>query len=249
MNPSGRRIASYGLAYGLTALLLVTIVAAVLAVANRPHTTASKVIIGTRDEVYYYRPVSMEEATALGHALEGTGFFADQGTSVLLSRGKGLTVISFVLNQGGWDRPGAARSFQEIGRRVAGSIGGYPIQVRLVDSAWNVRKSMVIGKVIAGRQDVVYYLGSATESDAKALGQALRDAGYLQDLGVSVALEKEDGATTIGFVVGDGVWKQPDAVTAFENLARKVAPSVGGPPVRVRLLNAQMEIEKEATIG
>lgn len=248
MGERTRQIASNWLAFGLTILLLATVIIAGIGIARRPRTLASKVIIGTRDEVYYYRPVSMQEATALGHALEGTGFFADQGTSVLLSRGKGLTVVSFVLNDGAWSRPGAETAFEEIGRRVATSIGGFPIQVRLVDGGWRVQKSMAVGKVAAGPKDTIYYLGSAAESDARALGRSLRDAGYLQDLGVSVVVSKGGGGTAIGFVVGDGVWERPDAVAAFENLARKVAGSVGGLPLRMRLLNAQMEIKREAAV-
>jgi hypothetical protein len=240
--------ASNWLAYGLAILAGIAIVVAGVEVGRKPHSTASKVIIGTKDEVYYYRPVSMEEATALGHALEGTGFFADQGTSVLLSRNKGLTVVSFVLNEGAWDRPGAAAAFEEIGRRVAGTVGGFPIQIHLVDAGWKVRRSMAVGKTAIGSKDAAYYFGTASEADAKALGQALRDAGYLQDLGVSVAISKGDEGTAIGYVVGDGVWDRPEAVVAFENLTRKVAGSVGGLPVQLRLLNAPMEIKREETV-
>jgi hypothetical protein len=247
MDGRRRQIASNWFAFGLSILLIATIVASRISVSRRPHATASKVMIGTRDEVYYYRPVTMEQATTLGHALENTGFFADQGMSVLLSRNKGVPVVSFVLRDGAWDRPGSAATFEEIGRHVATSIGGFPIQVHLVDAAWTVRKSLTVGKTAIGSKDAVYYFGSATEADAKALGQALRDAGYLQDLGVSVAVSKDDG-TAIEFVVSDGVWDRPAAVAAFENLARKVAGSIGGLPVQLRLLNAQMETRKEAKV-
>ena len=248
MGGRTRQTASNWLAIGVTILMLATVTVVGIGIARKPRTLASKVIVGTRDEVYYYRPVSMEEATALGHALEATGFFADQGTSALLSRGKGLTVVSFVLEDGAWNRPGAEAAFEEIGRRVAASIGGFPLQVRLVDGGWRVQKSMVVGKVMVGSKDVVYYLGSANEADARALGHALRDAGYLQDLGVSVAVSKNDKGTAMGFVVGEGVWDRPEAVTAFENLTRKVAGAVGGLPVTLRLLSAQMEAKREVVV-
>ena len=49
-------------------------------------------------------------------------------------------------------------------------------------------------------------------------------------------------------MVGDGVWDRPDAVAAFENLARKAASSVGGLPIEMRLLNAQMEVKQQAAL-
>jgi len=69
----------------------------------------------------------------------------------------------------------------------------------------------------------------------------------LKDLGVSVVIAK-DGGTAIGFVVGEGVWQQPQTVAEFERLARRVAPSIGGLPVRVRLLSPEMEIKKEVDV-
>jgi hypothetical protein len=69
-----------------------------------------------------------------GKALEGTGFFNDRGTSVLLWMGGGPTVVSFVVDEGAWDHPHVVSNFTEIGRRIAMSVGGFPIQVHLVDA-------------------------------------------------------------------------------------------------------------------
>jgi hypothetical protein len=205
------------------------------------------VTIGTRDKVYYSHGAAEESAIALGHALQATGFFNDRGTSVLLTGSKTGQVLSFVLNEGAWDNPNTVASFEEIARRVATSIGGFPVQVRLVDASWSVKKTVHVGKVIIGARDAIYYVGSAPESDATALGEALRSAGYLGDLGVTVLVSEGDG-TAIGFVVGNGVWDRPDAIAGFTALARRVAPSVGGLPVRVRLLSAEMETKREMVV-
>jgi hypothetical protein len=90
---------------------------------------------------------------------------------------------------------------------------------------------------------VVYYYGSATETEARSLGQALRNVGFLQDLGAAVVLSR-DGTTDLCFVVADGVWDRADAVAGFERLARGVAPAIGGLPVQLRLLNEAMEPKK-----
>lgn len=245
-GPDGNRVTKW-LACAVGLLLIAAVVALRTESARRDKPRIDKVIVGTRDEVYYSRGASMQEATALGHALEGTGFFGDRGTSVLLSRNHGIAVISFVMNDGAWDRPEAVATFEEIGRRVAGAVGGFPIEVRLVDAKWAIRKSLVVGKTAIGK-DSVYYLGAATENEAKALGQALREAGYLQDLGASVELSKGD-TTVLAFVVDRGVWDRPEAVAGFERLARMVARTVGGPPLELRLLSAEMETEKSILIS
>lgn len=246
MSGRGKNIASTWLAYGVGLFLLIAAVVVGLEMAHRPASSIPKVVVGTRDEVYYARGATMQQATDLGHALQSTGFLNDRGSAVMISRASGLPVISFVVRDGAWDRPETIESFEEIGRRVAGSIGGFPIQIRLVDGAWTTRKSVVVGKQQVGR-DNIYYFGTATAGDAKALAQALRGAGYLEDLGVSVVISKDDG-TAIGFVVGDGVWDRPGVPASFERLARRVAPAMGGLPVVVRLLDAQMETKRQFTV-
>lgn len=240
-------LVSKWLAFGVGLLLLGAVAALRIELARRPKAQVDKILIGTRDEVYYSRGITMDSAAALGHALEKTGFFADQGASVQLSRSKGVTVISFVLNEGGWDRPEAIASFEEIGRRVASAIGGFPIRIDLSDASWNTRRRLTVGKVMMGAKDSIYYFGSATEADAQALGQALRGAGYLADLGATVVVSKDD-RTAIGFVVGEGVWNRTDAVSSFERLTRLVAASIGGPPLAMRLLSGEMEVKKEVML-
>ena len=243
---SGQK-ASNRLAYGMGLLLLMGLAAATIAVMRTPRPAIPKVMVGTQDAVYYSRAATREEAAALGEALHKMGFFRDQGSSVMVSKSKSGTAVSFVAGEGTWDRADSAAAFEEMGRRVAPLLGGFPIEVRLVDAGWHVRKSLEVGKAVIGTRDEIYYLGSATESDARALGEALRNAGYLADRGASVTVSKGDG-TAIGFVVSEGVWERADAVAAFARLARQVAPSLGGPPLEVRLLSPQMEPRKEIVV-
>lgn len=247
MDARGRRIAANWLAFAVGLLLLAAIVSRGIEAMRKPKPPVPKVIVGTNDTVYYSRAATERDAAALGHALESTGFFCGRGMSVQVSKYRGVTVVSFVLNEGAWEHADAAARFEEIGRRVAASVGGFPIEVHLVDTAWTVRKSLEVGKAMVGARDAIYYLGSATEGDAKALGQALREAGYLEDRGVSVVVSKGGGAA-IGFVVGEGVWERPDAIAGFERLARRVAASIGGLPVQVRLLNSEMETKEEVAV-
>jgi hypothetical protein len=164
-----------------------------------------------------------------------------------LSKGRNGTVVSFVVQQGGWDLPDRVTAYEEIGRRIAARVGGYPIKVRLIDAAQSVHREVTVGKAVIGGGDEVYYLGSATNADAVALGQALKAAGYFTGEGASVELTK-DGGASISFVVSDGAWERPQIVAAFERLIRRSAPSAGGLPIALRLLNPNMELEREAMV-
>jgi hypothetical protein len=241
-----RNIAANLLAAAIGLALVATIV--VWAIHPSSRTASSKVIIGARDEVYYSHAATKQDAQALGRALRTTGFLNDRGTTVLLSKGTAGTVVSFVLNDGAWDHPETVYSFEEIGRRIAPSVGGFPIKVRLIDSARTLRKELAVGRVIIGARDEIYYFGSATEADSKALGRALKTAGFFADKGASVVLSK-DGGTAISFVLDDGAWDLPAAANGFERLARQAAASVGGLPIKLRLLNSRLEIKKEIAIG
>jgi membrane protein YqaA with SNARE-associated domain len=104
-------------------------------------------------------------------------------------------------------------------------------------------------KVIIGSHDEVYYLGSATEQDARALGAALTNEGYFQDRGFVVVLSKDKDGTAISFVVKDGVWDQPEMLAGFQQMGRELAPSVGGLPVKVRLVDALRQTKKELSVS
>ena len=247
MPQGGKPLASTLFIYGLGLVLLATVVIGAVQLWERPRSKLTRVRIGTHDEVYYLHAATPEEARALGEALRATGFLNDRGTTVLLSKGTDGTMVSFVLNDGGWDHPGTVYAFEEIGRRVAGSIGGFPIKVRLIDSHRVLHKEVTVGKETIGTRDAVYYFGTATGAQAKAVGEALRGAGFLRDLGSTVVLSKGD-TTELSFVVNDGVWERPDAVAGFERLARQVAPAAGGLPIQIRLLNGEMAPQKTVSV-
>ncbi len=240
-----RKFAATLLAYGLGLALLALLVYWGLH-PSRPNEIPN-IVVGLKDRVYFDHAATKEDAESLGEALRAMGFFNGRGTAVLLSKGTEGTMISFVLDDSGWDHADTVFSFEEIGRRVAKSVGGLPIKVRLTDAVWSVHKELSVGKVVPGVKDEIYYFGSATQAQAEALGRALKRDGFLVDTGASVVLSKGD-RTVIAFVVGDGVWTRPDAVAGFLRLARDAATSVGGLPVTLQLLNAAMETKKEIVI-
>jgi hypothetical protein len=206
------------------------------------------VVFGSKDEVYYSGIATKEEAQALGNTLKTSGYFSDKGADVVLAKGKDGTTVSFIVKEGAWDQPETLGLFEAIGQQVAPSIGGFPIQVRLLNKNYDVKADTTVGQAAFGN-DHVYYLGTATASQAKALGLALQSAGFFEGKGSDVFLSKHSDGTTLSFVVGDGVWDDTALVTDFEKIARQAAPSVSGLPVRLRLVNTSLETKKDEIIN
>jgi hypothetical protein len=230
-------------AFGVGLALLATIATGVYRIQTHNN---RKVMVGTKDEVNYTGYATAEDAGRLGQALAASGFFSNQGVSVLLSKGPGGASVSFVVKESAWNHPETVASYEVIGRRIAPSIGGFPIAVRLLDAAGHLKK-LTVGRVRFGARDEVYYFGSATEEDAQSLGRMLKTIGFFADNGASVAVSKGDG-TAIWFVTNEGFWDKAEAIAGFERVARQAAASVGGLPIQVRVLNAEMETKKEMTI-
>jgi hypothetical protein len=103
--------------------------------------------------------------------------------------------------------------------------------------------------VVIGTKDHIIYSGVATKANATALGNALKSDEYFQDRGASVLLNKGIGRTTISFGVQDGVWNQAGMLSSFEELAREVAPAVGGLPVEVHLVDSKGDVKQTSTAG
>lgn len=214
---------------------------------ERRSTDAPKIRVGSNDVIYYVRRATAKDAGELARALQEIGFLTDRGAGVVLSKGAGGAVVSFVLSSGAWDQPDAIFNFGEIGRRIAPCVGGFPFRVWLVDAKFAKRRELVVGKETIGMRDTIFYYGSATSQDAQALGQSLRSAGALQDTGSTVVLAKGD-VTTISFVVQQKPWERPEVVAVYEKLLRRVAPSVGGLPAKLRFLDAGGVMHKEVSI-
>jgi hypothetical protein len=227
------------IAFGIGGVLLLTLAAGIYQSYSRNN---RKVVIGSRDEVNYIGAATKGDAQRLGQALAAAGFFRDEGVNILLSKGPAGFTVSFVVKESAWNHPDTIASYEVIGRRIAPALGGFPITLRLLDSA-NHLKKLTIGRVAIGTRDEVYYFGSATAEDAQSLGQSLKSIGFFTDAGATAAISKGD-ETAIWFVTNEGYWDNPNAVAAFESVARQAAASVGGLPVQVRLLNAQMEVKK-----
>jgi hypothetical protein len=129
--------------------------------------------------------------------------------TVLLHKGIGGTAISFGVQDGVWNQAGMLSGFEELAREVAPAVGGFPVQVQLVDSKMDVEETSTVGKVSFDGGDTVFYEGSATKAQARALGQQFESKGFFTGKGVDVFLTRHDDGTTLAFIVAEEVWTIP----------------------------------------
>ncbi len=120
--------------------------------------------------------------------------------------------------------------------------------VALVAVVYFYGRRLPAHKVVIGTSDEIYYSGNASEQDARALGQALQGTGYFSDHGVTVVLAKEDGGATVSFVTRDGSATDAATVAAFAEVSRGIAPTVGGLPMKVRLVTKNLSTRLEMYI-
>jgi len=239
----GGRLGSKWVAFGVGMAFLALMFVAVF-VPVYMKSAHSKVVIGSKDEVYFTGAATKEDAQQLGAALKKSGYFSDRGTSVFVDKDAAGATVSLVMQEGYWDRPGMLLSAEEVVREVADSVGGFPVRVRIMDSLQNVKKQGLVGRVAVGK-DEVFYFDDASQAEAAALGKALQTEGYLTGQGASVLVQKAGGVTALSYVVAEGFWDDPGHVAGFEKLTRAVAGPVGGLPVTVRLVNTDLESKKE----
>ena len=146
-----------------------------------------------------------------------------------------------------WNDPQLLGALKAVGPQLASAGGGLPFRVRLLNSDGELRNEVNIEttEVISGRHDRVSYSGRSTAADAAALGEALQKCGFFKDLGSLIYFRNEGHGPEISFFMSDGSWNDPRPVAYLHEVARKVAVSAGGPPLRVRLMNKNREVEKE----
>ena len=241
---TGGRLSSRWAALGVGILGCAAVYVAVLALTLGA-AMRSKVIIGTKDQVYYGGTATKQDAAALGAALKSEGYLRDNGFIVILVKDTTGATVSFVVDPQKVSQPATIDAFEQVLGNAAASTIGLPVKLRFANLATQTLKVIPVGRVAIGANDLIYYAGSATQADANALAQALREAEFLQDRGVRVFLNKDDSGTSLAFIVKDGVWSQPATVTAFEQLVRGTASSVGGLPVRMQLLSVEMVLQKD----
>jgi hypothetical protein len=101
-----------------------------------------KLKVGKAGEITYQEAATEADAKVLAEALKAAGYFSDADASVLLSKGKEGTVVSFVVQDGFWEAQKNVNLFADLGRTVAPALGGLPLKVRLMNTSLIMKKEI-----------------------------------------------------------------------------------------------------------
>jgi hypothetical protein len=222
---------------------------AFLALVFLPEILSPKKITTGNLDVYYSGSATQSDAQGLGDALAKIGFAPTTKASVFLSKSKSeAPIVSFVVQDGFWNRPSVVLAFGNIAQSVAPTLGGYPLKVRLINGKQETQKEFLVWNKVMGTDENICYFGTATEAEATALGESFQHNQYLVNRPWEVFLTKGNDGTTISFAMTGG-WDEPAKVAIYESLVREGAPSVGRLPVRLQMLNTNLEIQKEEMVN
>jgi len=149
-----------------------------------------------------------------------------------------------------WVDPIFLASMKSIGPQLASAAGETPFTIRLLNSKGELKSEVKIEttEVTAGTRDRVSYSGQATAADAAALVKALQACGFFKGLGSLVFLAKDRSGPEVSFYMSDGSWNDPRAIAYLQHVSRKIAPSVGGPPLKVHLIDSGRQTRMELPI-
>ena len=228
------------------------------------------VTVGSNDRIIYSGVATKADANNLAQALVKSQYFQHPDATVLLSKTSGEPVVSLptghakaqsTASEAGptqssgksglapWDDRHYLAQVEALGVEIAPSVGGPPMKIAILSEDGEPQRAVEIiyRDAAIGDSDDVWYSGSATESEARALGAALQQEKYFRGKGGLVCLDKNADGTSISYLVKEGTWNSASMVQSFSNISRRVAGSVGGLPVRTRLLDRNREEKKRQT--
>jgi len=108
------------------------------------------------------------------------------------------------------------------------------------------QKVMMGKKFAVSDKESVNYSGSATEDEARRLGDVLKSVGYFTGSRSSDVLLKKDAkeGTVVSFVL-NGKWSDGEIVTAFRQIGGEIVAQGLGKPITVKLLVDKLNTKNE----
>lgn len=139
-----------------------------------------------------------------------------------------------------------ASMWKAAGIGIASMVGLLAIIVSIAvaaDLAFPSNKRLAVGS------SEILYSGTATTGEAQALGNALSNDGYFgSGKTTTVLLARKNSDTTLQFVVNETAALDDNTVAIFTAITQDVAPSIGGKPITLQLVNPQLKVLKTKKI-
>jgi hypothetical protein len=139
-----------------------------------------------------------------------------------------------------------ASGWAAAGYAVVGFLIFVPVLFILVAGA-NVAFDAGYGpKIDLGHGQEVYYAKGATEADARALGNFLREAGFFDDENpAAVRVSRDGNRTVISFIVQARAVHDVEAQDTLRQIGRQASQEVfGGRPVVVEMCDGEFKVKK-----
>ena len=103
--------------------------------------------------------------------------------------------------------------------------------------------ALFIGTIFYARLPPELGLPALPAERAQALADALKANGLFRDNGLIAALSKSAAGPQLSFVIGSEGALDPRVAAVFQILARRVAPSVGGLPLTVNIVDPTLQVK------
>ncbi len=148
-----------------------------------------------------------------------------------------------------WTDPKFLNMLRILGPQVASAAGGPPLTIRLLNGQGQLRnEARIDASDVAFGLDHVQFSGQATEQQARELGAALQAQHFFSGGGTVVLLSKSPAGTSVSFTLQQGAWDKPGVIKEVQALGRKIAPSLGGLPLKVEIIDDNFITRKELLI-
>lgn len=220
--------------------------------------TSPIVTVGHNDRVAYRGSATLADAQRVAQAMIQDGLFQPADVVVLLERHQQGATLSIPLrsNTAGkaqpWSDPSALNSFRIMGPVLATAAGGPPLRISLLTDEGVAKRQLEFktGEVVVGGRDRVIYSAGIAAQQAAALGVALEQTGFFHGQGAAVLATRDNpkSAPQLTYLVAADAPHDSRILDAVVQVSRRVAPSVGGLPVMVRVVDAAGQARGEQMI-
>lgn len=141
------------------------------------------------------------------------------------------------------------------GRKASGwavfgiGMGGMTLMLAIILGLYFANPDFFLTSVAVSPKEKVYYSERATKEEATKLGAALKESGFFNgEKEANVEYVKNlDGSKVITLYLASG-WDDPEVMAYMEELGKQLAPSVGGPPLHIKIFDTSNNEKKDIEI-
>ncbi len=98
-------------------------------------------------------------------------------------------------------------------------------------------------------KEQIFFTGKITRDEVAKIAELLKTAGFFTGKGEkSIQVKRSGGVTTLSFVLSEVGWKDPEILKALEEFVRQNIQALGGPPIKLRIVDSEFTVKKEVLV-